>query len=95
VPAKVISDYLGLHENTIYNLMKSINDGFVAIYNRPKNMIEKIQVRKEDLEKKISEIIRETKIQREIKHIMDSEIVQAFMKISSKDPKELATWKIL
>jgi len=87
IVAKTLAEYLGIHENSIYNLIKAIESGAVAIYNSQKNMIEKISITKDMLEKKANEILRETKITREIKHIMDSQIVQEFIRSPIKIQK--------
>jgi hypothetical protein len=87
ISGKILAEYIGIHENSIYNLMKSIESGSVAIYNSSKNMIEKISITKDQLEKKANEILKETKITREIKHIMDSQIVQEFIKSPIKIQK--------
>jgi len=87
ISGKILAEYIGIHENSIYNLIKAIESGSVAIYNSSKNMIEKISITKDMLEKKANEILRETKISREIKHIMDSQIVQEFIKSPIKIQK--------
>jgi len=87
VSGKVLAEYIGIHENSIYNLIKAIESGSVAIYNSSKNMIEKINITKDQLEKKANELLRETKITREIKHIMDSRVVQEFIRSPIKIQK--------
>jgi len=87
IVAKTLAEYIGIHENSIYNLVKAIESGSVAIYNSSKNMIEKISITKDQLEKRANELLRETKITREIKHIMDSQVVQEFIKSPIKIQK--------
>jgi len=73
-----IAYYIGLTKETLYNMMKKLEQGKVSIYNRETNRVEVIQVSKDQLISIVEEMLN-VKARAEIDDPLKSAIIREFL----------------
>jgi len=87
ISQRTLAIFLGIHENSIYNVIKAIEKGEIAIYNKEKRITEKIFVREDDLKKLIDELIKKPSMTKVFTSIMDLDVVKEFISNPEKIQK--------